>query len=273
MKKLISILIILLLTPIAIAEDVTQENVGALPDSKMYGLKIAMEKVNLAFTFDKAKKAEKRLVQAQKRLQEVELMVEQNKLEAAEKAQKNYQKLLQKLEKIETTDPEKAAKLQERIEAHEQKLEQVKAKIQKKIATKQENKAQLEEIIGKMTEESALAREQAIESIAKNIEKLQAANKSGNAVQALTKVKEKLESKQLLGETCITVSPDSVNECCIKKGYEKWDSEKAKCTGEKIREKKQEKAEIKEKKQKQENEKLTITNVENKAKEGTAQED
>ena len=46
----------------------------------------------------------------------------------------------------------------------------------------------------KRVNKSALAREQAIQSITKNIEKLQASNKSGNAVQALTRVKEKLES-------------------------------------------------------------------------------
>ena len=271
MKKLISILIILLLTPVAMAQEVTQDNVGTLPDSPMYGFKIAMEKINLALTFNKATKAEKRLLQAQRRLQEVQIMVEQNKLEAAEKAQKNHAKLLEKIQELEITDPEKAAKLQEKLEAHEQKLEQVKVKIQERIKTKQENKEQLEEMIGKMVEESSLAREQAIQSITKNIEKLEAANKSGNAVQALNRVKEKLESKQLLGETCITVSPDSVNECCIKKGYEKWDSEKNKCTGEKVREKTQ--AKIRVKPEKEESGELTITNVENKVTEGTAQEE
>lgn len=37
------------------------------------------------------------------------------------------------------------------------------------------------------------------------------------------------EDKELVGGTCATVSPDSRNECCINKGYQKYNEETGEC--------------------------------------------
>jgi len=38
-----------------------------------------------------------------------------------------------------------------------------------------------------------------------------------------------IKEEPLLGASCGTVSPDSVDECCVNKGYDVWDAELAEC--------------------------------------------
>lgn len=45
------------------------------------------------------------------------------------------------------------------------------------------------------------------------------------------------DEEELLGASCGTVTPGYNNECCQRKGYERWDNEEFKCIGEKNREK------------------------------------
>lgn len=40
------------------------------------------------------------------------------------------------------------------------------------------------------------------------------------------------DNEEVLGASCGTVTPGTQNECCINKGYEKWDSEKQECENE-----------------------------------------
>src|SRR3989344_6426017 len=68
---------------------------GITPDSVFYGLDNAWERVSLAFTFNKEKKAEKELKYARERLREVKLMVEENKLDAVQKAEERHRKLIE----------------------------------------------------------------------------------------------------------------------------------------------------------------------------------
>jgi len=239
MKKLISILIILLMIPIVVAQDeeITEENVGTLPDSPWYGFKMFRERFSLAFTFNQEAKTEKRLQQAQRRLQEMQIMIEQKKLAYAEKAQNRYNQLLEKVEEVEITDPEKAARIQEKIEKNQQKLEQVRERVQQKIELKQEERERIGAMLSRVEEKTNVAREQAVQSITKNIEKLQAANKENQqqAVQSLTKVRERLQERILVGGSCGTVSPDGRNECCIRKGFDSWGDEENKCIGEQVK--------------------------------------
>jgi len=249
MKKIISILLILLIIPIVVAQDeeITEENVGTLPDSNFYGLKMFSERLSLALTFNKQKKQEKQLLQAKHRLVEMELMIEKNKLQYAEKAQQHYEKLLEKVEKIEITDPEKAAKFEERLQSQQQKLEQIRERVENKIELKQEQKERIREILNKVEDKTQSTRQRAIQSIDKNIAKLQEMENKGNAVQALNQVREKLQAKVqerqrnkiIVGESCGTVSPDSRDECCQRKGFNVWNTETAKCIGEKIQERTQ----------------------------------
>ena len=39
------------------------------------------------------------------------------------------------------------------------------------------------------------------------------------------------ENPELIGGTCVTVSPDSRQECCENKGYERYDEESGRCMG------------------------------------------
>lgn len=68
---------------------------GVSPDSVFHGLDRAIERISLALTLDKVKKAEKALAHAEERLAEVKAMIEAKKLEAAEKAQRQHGELVE----------------------------------------------------------------------------------------------------------------------------------------------------------------------------------
>ncbi len=38
-----------------------------------------------------------------------------------------------------------------------------------------------------------------------------------------------MRQEPLVGESCGTVNPDNVDECCENKGYDVWDTEEAEC--------------------------------------------
>ena len=108
---------------IAVEESV---DAGITPDSFLWGLERVVEKIQLAFTFDIAKKAELRLKIANERLAEVEVMIEENKLEAKEKAEKARVEEIKELEKLEI---ENKSNVQEMLQKHITKLEEVKEKV------------------------------------------------------------------------------------------------------------------------------------------------
>ncbi len=84
MKKIIGLLIALLLVVNAVpvfAQEETEAGTG--PDSALYGLDRAFERISLALTFDRAKKAEKRLQIASERIAELREMVNKGKPEFA----------------------------------------------------------------------------------------------------------------------------------------------------------------------------------------------
>lgn len=67
---------------------------GMTPDSPFYGLDVAMDNIGLMFTFDKAKRAEKKLKIANERLKEAKMMAVANNLEAMEKAKIRHDAIL-----------------------------------------------------------------------------------------------------------------------------------------------------------------------------------
>ena len=67
---------------------------GMTPDSPFYGLDVAMDNIGLMFTFNAAKKAEKKLEIANERLKEAKMMAVANNLDAMEKAKIRHDAIL-----------------------------------------------------------------------------------------------------------------------------------------------------------------------------------
>jgi len=82
---------------IEVPAEVTEE-AGITPDSPLYGIERALERINLALTFGKAAKAKKGLAHASERLMEVQKMIAEKKLKHAEKAQKAYEDAVAEVE-------------------------------------------------------------------------------------------------------------------------------------------------------------------------------
>ncbi len=99
MKELFLILIILLLSlsTVNAQENVNEADPGVTPDSFLWGLDNAIDRLNLLLTFDEGKRARKGLEVARERLLEVRAMIEENKLDAAEKAKEEHGKTLVKV--------------------------------------------------------------------------------------------------------------------------------------------------------------------------------
>ncbi len=84
----VSLVIVLFLFPLAAAhEEVLPKTT---PDRPFYGLSVALDKINLALTFDKRMKTNKGLIIAHERLLEIEAMREAGKLDKAQRSADNY---------------------------------------------------------------------------------------------------------------------------------------------------------------------------------------
>ncbi len=79
-----------------VVNDPDLANVGTTPDQAGYGLKLALEKIRFALTFNRAKKAELSLQLAELRIKEARLMAAKNNLEGVERAKVQYQNHLEK---------------------------------------------------------------------------------------------------------------------------------------------------------------------------------
>ncbi len=113
MLFIFKLVIILSLSPVLVNGEASEEEIvlpdaGTTPDSPFYGLELAIERIQLALTFGNAAKAEKRLQHAEERLAEVDEMVKENKIKAAERARKEHGKIFAKVEievkKIDSTE-------------------------------------------------------------------------------------------------------------------------------------------------------------------------
>ncbi len=128
MKKITVLLSVLLLAIVLVAPVSASADSGAgiKPDSFFYFFDTAFEKINLFFTFNPEKKAEKALGYAEERLAEAEESASENKPKAVEKAMRGYEEKIslatkeskeikdtKKEEKLLNTISENAAKHQE----------------------------------------------------------------------------------------------------------------------------------------------------------------
>ncbi|NOQ55482.1 MAG: hypothetical protein GQ477_01605 [Nanohaloarchaea archaeon] len=76
------------------SDEADSAEAGMTPDSPFYGLDVAMDNIGLMFTFNKAKKAEKKLEIANERLKEAKMMAVANNLKAMEKAKIQHDAIL-----------------------------------------------------------------------------------------------------------------------------------------------------------------------------------
>jgi hypothetical protein len=93
MRKRLSILLYILLlvfTPITTAQEEDLPNAGITPDSRLYGLDKAIERIALALTFNEGEKAEKRLQIASERLAELKEMTIKGKTEYSDNLANEY---------------------------------------------------------------------------------------------------------------------------------------------------------------------------------------
>ncbi|MEK6835142.1 MAG: DUF5667 domain-containing protein [Nanoarchaeota archaeon] len=91
-------------------------NPGTTPDKAGYGLKIALEKIGLAFTFNKEKRTQLALNLAEKRLEEARLMANENKIDALLRAKEEHKKLIEKVKSDLKDSGDSEADLDKRIE-------------------------------------------------------------------------------------------------------------------------------------------------------------
>lgn len=115
----------------------TTEEVPVTPDMPLrWGLKTWTEKLDLLLTFNKAKKAEKKLAHARERLQEMKQMAIKKNLKALAKAQRAHANLVAELaegeEALANEDLTAAEKVESELQKHIQVLESVKAKLEAK---------------------------------------------------------------------------------------------------------------------------------------------
>ena len=139
-----------------------ENTAGITPDSPLWGLERAMERISLALTFGKSAKAQKGLAHAENRLAEVQVMVAQNKLEAAAKAQNAHAKTLAKVEEaveeLEDSDAEDELAdledIEENLAEHQEQMNQFQenVRVQVKGQLSENQQAKLDEIVGSFQE-------------------------------------------------------------------------------------------------------------------------
>ena len=99
MRKLVAVLSVVLIASMVAAQAESQSNLpepGTTPASPFFGLEQAQESISMALTFDKEKKAQKRLKIAQERLAEAKKLSDNNDTENAEKAVGLHNQALEK---------------------------------------------------------------------------------------------------------------------------------------------------------------------------------
>ena len=133
--------------------DEESEEAGVTPDSPLWGLDRALERINLALTFGKSAKAKKGLAHARERLMEVKAMIAAKRIAQAEKAQKAHKNIMEdvteNVEDMGNGDGEQELADQVEIEEALAKNEEILNNIRLKVrGLSDEDKAQLEEVIG-----------------------------------------------------------------------------------------------------------------------------
>lgn len=128
--------------PVANAQEASEsEDPGITPDSFLYGLDVALDKISLLLTFDQAEKSKKGLEIARERLIEVKVMAEQNKTKAMIKAKNEHDQMLDKvkgfikeIEKDNSTEEiDEEIEVEKELEKHVMKLEEIRGELKVKL--------------------------------------------------------------------------------------------------------------------------------------------
>lgn len=114
---------------------------GLTPDSWLYGIDVALDNINLALTFDQTEKARKGLNVARERLMEVREMINENRLEAVQTAQREHgnaldvaQNSVKGIERVNSTEEiEEEIEIEKELEEHKTEIETVKGELKVKI--------------------------------------------------------------------------------------------------------------------------------------------
>lgn len=163
MKKisLIGILLTILILPVASSHE-EKVDPGVTPDSFLWGLDKALDNLNLLLTLNPTEKARKGIGIARERLEEIKLMAEENKLEAAVKGKEEQLKILSKVKKSvsdikeenSTKQIEEEIEIERELEEHEEEIEEVsdnlKIKIEVKGVLNEQQKALLGSILSSL---------------------------------------------------------------------------------------------------------------------------
>lgn len=154
MRTFVIFLVALLaLSSVSLAQEVTTTPTGAqigkiragtTPDSFLYGLDLSIDNIRYLLTFDNTAKAKVGLEIARERLLEVREMVIENKVSAAQKAQNEHVKTLEKVKTSVTTlsrdnstqELKETIEIERELEEHEEEVETVSNELKIKIKVK-----------------------------------------------------------------------------------------------------------------------------------------
>ncbi len=126
-KKISLVLVLLLLASPLILAQTEEAEAGITPDSFLWGLDVAMEKVQMMFTFKQENKVNFGLQIANERLAEMNMMIKQNKLQFINKAEIRRTEIIDEVEDnmANGLSEEHRVFVSERLQKHIRVLEQV----------------------------------------------------------------------------------------------------------------------------------------------------
>ncbi len=184
-----------------IDEEVTAEDLGVsepliLPDSPFYGLKNLWRGVSLTFTFNKVKKAEKRLQHANERVIEAQEIAEEK---GDEKSLARLEKVMDKYEKDLAKVRETVDKIDEKIDENP-KLEQFVNKFTNSEINRRkvlQNLEANENIPEKVLEKIIQAKEKAAEGFGKVLQKAVPEEKIAEKIEEILKKQKGSDLKDL----------------------------------------------------------------------------
>ncbi|MEM4336544.1 MAG: DUF5667 domain-containing protein [Candidatus Woesearchaeota archaeon] len=192
------------------------ETPSVTPDRPLlWGLKRAIERIDLLLTLGKSAKAQKGLAHARERLLEVQAMIAAKKFEAAEKAAKAHKKTIEEViknvEDIGNGDIESEIKseeqLQQQIAEQERFMNRIKERIKTRLSGEDETNANA--IIASIEETTNNAEVRIIEK--KNKAEIKLKAKEEVKIEAKIKESNKGEEKEIRQQTQTKTTKESAN--------------------------------------------------------------
>lgn len=136
MKALLYMGVMVLLATLVFAQEVAIEELqdktdaGVLPDNPLYGLDVALERIQLALTADPSKKADLALANAKEHLAEAKVEARMNKHEAKDRALEKHNEALSDVETAKKgLSEEQRLHVEERLQKHVDVLKGVREKL------------------------------------------------------------------------------------------------------------------------------------------------